>query len=302
MPAPTIWIIVFAVINPVLLLGLLYYFNRTNGSIMSGGRTRRYLLYVPDSHNPDISTPLVVCFHGFVQWPAHQQRLSGWNKLADQNGFLVVYPQGTSFPLRWNAGPISDDRALADRDVAFILDLIDHLSKTYNIDQDRIYANGMSNGGGMTHLLACELTDRVAAFGGVAGAYLYPGDPYQPKKKAPWIVFHGVDDPVVPYQGGSSRHRHAQIQFPPIESWIAKWAEYNGCRANPEIEKITSEVTRFRYSDCDNGAAVILYKIAGAGHTWPGGKKLPVWLTGKTYQDIDATALMWDFFSQFDLD
>jgi len=295
------WIIISLVCVSVLLGGIFYLGNRTNGQIQSGGHTRRYLLYVPDSYDPDQPGPLVISIHGFVQWPAHQQKLSGWNQLADEYGFLVVYPRGTGFPLRWYAGPPEEDLEKTQQEVEFFSDLIDHLSQAYSIDQDRIYVNGMSNGGGMTHLLACQLTDRIAAFGGVAGAYLYQGDYCQPQNTAPWIAFHGEDDPIVPYQGGSTRDRHSALQFPAVESWIAEWAEHDRCDPSPEKVKVTPEITRISYGDCDQDIEVILYRIAGAGHTWPGGGWLPVWLTGTTNREIDATALIWEFYQQYTL-
>jgi polyhydroxybutyrate depolymerase len=297
----TCWIILSLVFIIVLLGGIFYLSNRTNGQIQSGGQTRRYLLYVPESYQPDSPNPLVISIHGFVQWPAHQQGLSGWNQLADEHGFLVVYPRGTGFPLRWNTGPVSEDPEGSQQEVEFFLDLIEHLSQTYSIDQDRIYANGMSNGGGMTHLLACQLSERIAAFGGVAGAYFYPEEYCQPLNPTPWIAFHGVDDPIVPYQGGPSQGRHADIQFPAIETWMRRWADQNSCDPDPETVEITPGITRFSYSGCDQDVEVTLYRIAGAGHTWPGGGKLPVWLTGTTNQDIDATALMWEFYQQYSL-
>lgn len=291
------WISIFCllVLSVFLLAG--YARNRTNGSMIISGRRRRYLLYVPPSCDPAVPAPLVICFHGFVQWPAHQQRLSGWNRLADRYGFLVVYPRGSGFPLRWNAGPISEDQDRAERDIQFVDALIDQLCENYNLDTVRIYANGMSNGGGMTHLLACRMPDRIAACGGVAGAYLYPGEPYPPARPVPWIAFHGIQDPVVPYGGGYSRRsRHHAIQFPAVESWAAGWAENNGCRQEPEIDRISPAVERITYQGCGQAAEVILYRVDGAGHTWPGGGWLPRWLTGETNREIDASALMWDFF------
>jgi len=285
-----------------LLVGIFFCFNRTTGAVQSGGRRRSYLLYVPESYHPDRPTPLVISIHGFVQWPAHQRGLSGWNRLADEHGFLVVYPRGSGFPLHWNAGPISKDKGKSQGEVDFFVDLLDHLSHRYNIDPQRIYANGMSNGAGMTHLLACELPDRIVAFGGVAGAYLYPEHLCQPAYPIPWIVFHGQDDPVVPFQGGSSSVHQGRIRFPSIEAWVKMWAEHNGCESHPQIEQITPEITRLMYSRCEDDVEVVLYAIEGGGHTWPGGGWLPVWLTGKTNRDIDATALMWEFFDRYSSD
>ena len=186
---------------------------RTNGKITSEGRIRRYLLHVPDSYDPEQPTPLVISLHGFVQWPAHQQNMSGWNEVADEHGFLIVYPQGTGFPLRWHSRQNNHPRWSNTNDLQFILDLLDHLSQSYNIDQERIYANGMSNGAGMSDLLACELSGRIAAIGGVAGSYLYPREDCHPDHPIPVIAFHGLDDPIVPYSGGMSRDNRFEF-FP----------------------------------------------------------------------------------------
>jgi polyhydroxybutyrate depolymerase len=274
---------------------------RTNGRITSSGKTRKYLLYVPDSYDPDRPAPLVFSIHGFVQWPAHQKSMTDWNKLADEYGFLVVYPQGTGFPLRWNTRPTEDNPGAMQEELQFFSDLIEDLSRIYNIDPTRIYANGMSNGGGMSDLLACELSDRIAAIGGVAGAYRQPREDCQPPRPVPVIAFHGLDDPIVPYQGGASS-RDDQLIFPAIEDWAANWAEFNSCANTSEITQITGEISRKSYTGCEENADVILYSIEGAGHTWPGGEKLPVWITGYTNQDINASALMWEFFSKYTLE
>ena len=284
----------------ISIIGLSTQF-RTNGRIKSSGQTRKYLIYVPESYDPDTKTPLVISIHGFVQWPAHQQSMTGWNKVADENGFLVVYPKGTGFPLRWNTRPSEENPGAMDEELQFFSDLIDHLSRSYNIDPSRIYVNGMSNGGGMSDLLACEFSDRITAIGGVAGAYVYPREDCHPARPMPVIAFHGVDDQIVLYKGGASS-RDEQFVFPTIEDWAAGWAENNSCSTAPEINEITNEITRRYYTGCESDAEVILYSIKGAGHTWPGGEKLPVWIAGYTNQDIDASALMWEFFSRYSLE
>lgn len=272
-----------------------------NGQIISSGRTRKYLIYVPESYDPDHPTPLVISIHGFVQWPAHQQSMTGWNKLADEDGFLVVYPRGTGFPLRWNTRPGSDGSGSEANDLRFFSDLLDHLERTYNIDPERIYVNGMSNGGGMSDTLACELSDRIAAIGSVAGAYLFPRDDCNPDRPVPVIAFHGLDDQVVPYLGGASS-RGEQFVFSSVEDWAASWAAINSCDKTPQEKKITENITRLDYSGCRENARVVFYRIGDAGHTWPGGEKLPVWITGYTNQEIDASALMWEFFKDYKVD
>ena len=291
-----IWILLAGIV--VLALLVLFFQNKTNGRIVSGGRVRKYLIYVPESYDPNTASPLVFSFHGFVQWPAHQRNMTGWNTLADEHGFIVVYPKGTGFPLRWNIMPNENDQGSMSEDPVFIRELLEHLSHSYNIDQTRIYANGMSNGGGMSDLLACELWESFAAIGGVAGAYRYPRENCDPPRPVPVIAFHGQDDQVVPYSGGRSS-RDDQIEFLSVEDWAASWAEHNSCATTPVFSEITNEIQRLSYSDCWQDNEVILYRVGDGGHTWPGGEKLPVWIAGYTNQDINATALMWEFFSKY---
>jgi len=274
--------------------------NRTNGTLTSGGEQRRYLLYVPDSYDPSTPAPLVISIHGFAEWPAHQQQISRWNDLADENGFLVVYPMGTSFPLRWRVSSEPGTSPDLEQDVAFISDLIDYLEGQYNLDPARIYANGLSNGGGMTFVLACKLSERIAAIGSVAGAQLLPWDECTPSRPVPAIVFHGNADPIVPFEGGPSRS--FDIPFPRVDEWVQTLAERNGCGSEPQSLPAAGDANGMHYTGCEQDADVIYYTIDGGGHTWPGGDPLPEWITGYTTGDIDATRLMWDFFQQHPLE
>ncbi len=281
-----------------LSLALLWILtNGTDGSIVSGGERRSYLLHVPAGYDPATPVPLVISIHGFAEWPAHQMQISRWNDLADQNGFIVVYPAGTGFPRRWRAGGGSSANAM--QDVTFIADLIDALAARYNIDRTRIYANGLSNGGGMSYRLACQLADRIAAAGSVSGALLFPLSACQPSRPVPLIAFHGTADRIVPYAGGPSRS--FDLPFPNIPDWIAAYAVRSGCAATAAPLPERGEVTGIQYSGCRAGAEVIFYTIAGGGHAWPGGVPLPRFIVGQTSQAIDATAVMWEFFSRHTL-
>ena len=231
------------------------------------------------------------------EWPAHQAQISRWDDLAEEQGFLVVYPEGQGFPRRWRASGQADGSTDPMVDVVFISDLIEELAGQYNIDPARIYANGLSNGGGMSFLLGCRLADRIAAVGGVSGAYLYPLDDCQPSRPVPMIIFHGTADPIVPFLGGPSSS--FDYPFPVIPEWVAARASLNGCSPSPEDLPPSGAASGVRYPGCDEGADVVFYTIDGGGHSWPGGEPLPEWITGTTTQDIDATRLMWEFFSQF---
>ena len=273
--------------------------DRTNGTIVSSNEKRSYLLYVPDSYKPDTPTPLVISIHGFADWPAHQMQLTHWNDLAEQYGFIVVYPSGTGFPKRWRTTLEPAGASGLMLDVTFFSDLTDKLESEYNLDPRRIDVNGLSNGGGMSVLLSCELSDRIAAIGTVAGAYSFPWSECPSSRPVPTIVFHGTADPIVPYLGGES-HDPA-FPLPAIPAWVETLVQRNGCNPMPDDIPPTGAVSGLHYSNCTNNADVIFYTIAGSGHSWPAGDTLATILVGLTSQDIDATHVMWSFFQQHPL-
>ena len=275
--------------------------NRENGSFVSSGEKREYVLYVPKSYDRSKRTPLVISMHGAGLWGAAQRDISRWNALADSKGFIVVYPSGAAGNgVRiWRADPGED----LTKDVRFISDLIDTLSATYNIDSTRLYANGLSNGGGMSFALSCTLSNRIAAVGLVAAAETLPwrwcmreggGERREAQRPVAVISFHGTADPVVPYNGGASWV--SPRPFPSVPKWSANWARRNRCADNPVESKVATDVTRREYTGCADNASVVLYTIRGGGHTWPGGMQLPEWFVGRTTRSIDATKVMWDFF------
>ncbi|MHB1319191.1 MAG: extracellular catalytic domain type 1 short-chain-length polyhydroxyalkanoate depolymerase [Anaerolineae bacterium] len=293
-------LLVLAGVALVLLLGFyltLQVVDRTNGTLVSGGETRRYLLYVPESYDPNTPAPLVISLHGLVQWPAHQRQLTGWDALADEQGFIVVYPRGTGFPLRWRAGGRGLDPA---PDIAFLSDLIDALSAEYAIDPDRIYVNGMSNGGGMSFVLSCALSERIAAIGTVAGAYAYPWEACNPTRPVPAIVFHGTDDQIVPFRGGELDGPGWPL--PHIAAWVQEYALRSGCDPDPVALEARGQARGVEYTGCAPagavGADVVFYTVDGGGHTWPGGHPIPALIAGVTSTDINATREMWTFFER----
>lgn len=280
--------VLFAVLSAVVIKLV----DHTNGRLVSSGEKREYLLYVPKSYNPEKPVPLVITIHGFTQWPANQAAVSQWNDLADEEGFIVVYPSGLGFPKRWRVSPNFDDSAEVEIELQFFRDLIDKLSKEYNIDHERIYVNGLSNGGGMSARLACDMPERIAAIGSVAGAYLV--DLNECPGGVPGIFFHGQVDKVVPFEGGYARS--FPIDFPNIAAFVQDYAQLNNCESKEAGILETENVLGVRYEGCEPGADVVFYTIADGGHAWPGGKPLPEFIVGKTTQEIDATRLMWEFF------
>lgn len=271
--------------------------NRNNGSVISSGEKREYLLHVPGGYDRSKPAPLVISMHGAGLWPAHQMTVSQWNRLADSQGFIVVYPSGIEAvgPRIWHV----DHGAGLARDVRFISDLIDELERDYNIDPARIYANGLSNGGGMAFVLSCALSDRIAAVGMVAAAQTLPWSWCADPRAVPMIAFHGTADPMVPYEGGASWV--AAERFPDVSTWVANWARRNRCGPDPVESVVAADVSRSEYTNCAGDAAVVLYTLRGGGHTWPGGEALPEWFAGTTSRSVDATSQMWAFFREHPL-
>jgi polyhydroxybutyrate depolymerase len=265
-----------------------YVSNRGNRTMVSAGHRREYLLHVPRTYDPARPAPLVISLHGAGLWGAAQEEISRWNRLADVHGFLVVYPSGAR-----GSGP----RTWGVRDIPFIAELIDTLKAAYHIDSTRIYADGLSNGGGMSFALSCTLSDRIAAVGLVASAQLLPWTWCRDRRPVPMIAFHGTADPMVPYHGGGSLILVHQERFPDLPAFVATWARRNRCADRPVESAVAADVRRREYLHCAGDASVVLYTVLGGGHTWPGGKPLPESWMGPTTTSVDATGLMWAFYS-----
>jgi len=265
--------------------------GETNGTIVSSGETRKYLLYVPKTYDRSKPTPLVISLHPAASRPAAEMEISRWNVLADEHGFIVVYPAGTEVPRVWPMG-----RRSLGLDIRFISDLIDKLEAEYSINPNRIYADGMSNGGGMAFALSCRLSDRIAAVGAVAAAQTLEWDRCGDSRPVATVAFHGTADRFAPYQGGSSPI--SPDLFPSIRDWAGRAARRNQCKGDPSDTRITASVRRLAYTNCAENADVILYTVEGGGHTWPGGKPLPEWIVGRTTREINASSVMWEFFVQ----
>jgi len=282
----------------VLAVGAMTYYSLhygTNGSIVVGGEERQYLLHAPKNRDRAKPAPLVISLHGAGLWGAVQRDMSRWNEVADAEGFIVVYPSGVGGRgVRvWHVAP--DDPGA--RDNVFISELIDTLRARYNIDTTRVYANGLSNGGGMSFGLSCTLTRRIAAVGLVGSAQTEPWRLCADTSPVPMINFHGTEDHFAEYKGGTSWVLPRGAAFPSQLVWTARWARRNGCTRPPIDSAVTPTVTRRGYSGCTHNADVVLYTIHGGGHTWPGGGWQPAWFAGVTDRSIDASRIMWRFFA-----
>ncbi len=294
-----VWSTLVVIGLPVALIlvvaATIHVLDRSNGSIVYPGGERQYLLYVPSSYDRAKPAPLVISMHGAALWPAAQMEISQWNRLADEYGFVVVYPSGSGTPRIWQ-----------ESDVRFISDLIDKLQAEHNIDPARIYANGFSNGGQMAFSLSCRLSDRIAAIGTVGPALLEPWRGCADARPLPIITFHGTADPLAPYNGGTSPATPPEyiagriIPFDSVASWLANWARRNRCEPKPVETAVAADVRRVEYTGCAGDAGVVAYIVQEGGHTWPGGKPMAMmeWWVGRTSSSIDASRLMWSFFRE----
>ncbi len=255
----------------------------TEGQITSDGVVRRYLLHVPPTYDASVPSALVLNFHGYDETPQQQENLSGMSVKADEADFIVAYPEGLN--KGWSDGP--GPAGLGD--LEFVRDLIGTLESQYNIDTKRIYATGMSNGGGMANRVGCSMADLIAAIAPDAGAYNFWQD-CNPSRPMPVLAFHGLDDQLAPYAGGGF-----DAMEPPVEAWAAAWAKRDGCKGEPVVSQPADTVTVRTWSECEGNAEVVLYTLDGEGHSWPGSPTMPAAITS---QAVNANDVMWEFFQQ----
>jgi len=265
--------------------------------MIHNGIQRDYILYIPAIYDGSTDVPLVLNFHGYGSNANEQMFYGDFRDIADTEGFLLVHPQGTIIngDQQWNVGFLGNGNTTDD--VGFTEALIDELANLYTINLDRVYATGMSNGGFMSFLLACQLSEKIAAVASVTGS-MTPDtyDACNAQQPTPILQIHGTGDSNVLYNGDTWTRS--------IEDVISYWVNYNNCETSPTTTALTdinrldgSTVEHIIYSGGDNGVTTEHMKIIGGGHTWPSSA---ITLPG-TNQDINASMEIWHFFSKFDI-
>lgn len=286
------------------LLGNTQQEARTNdmlsGKLIYQGRLRTYHLHLPKGYNRNRSTPLVLAFHGGYGSGKGFAKTTGLNNLADREGFVVVYPDGID--RHWNDGRGTANPGI--NDVGFVRVLIDRLIRFRNIDSSRIYATGISNGGFFTQKLACEMSDKIAAFAPVAAPLpeLLKSS-CKPSKPISIVMINSPEDRFVPWKGGEVKGGGQTLSVPQT---VERWRQHNASSSVAEAQTLPvinpSDSTRVRFSRYSGGrgdSEVVLYTIEGGGHTWPGGNDpLSPRVVGKTSRQISANEVIWKFFQR----
>ncbi|HEX6311747.1 MAG TPA: PHB depolymerase family esterase [Acidimicrobiia bacterium] len=260
-------------------------------TIAFGGASREYHLAVPAGVGARETLGLVLNFHGFGSNADQQAVYSELEEKGPERGYVVVTPQGTGDPAFWNIIGLE-----APDDAAYTEVLIDAAAARLCVDPRRVYATGMSNGGGMSSYLGCQVGDRFAAVAPVAGVNL-AFDECPNGKGVSVIAFHGEGDAVVPYEGGAiGIGVLPDRQLPSVEEAVASWGERAGCRERARTENVSEHVVLTDYSRCRRGTDVQLYSVTDGGHTWPGAIDVP--RLGAVTTEIDAADLILDFFDE----
>jgi polyhydroxybutyrate depolymerase len=238
------------------------------------GFTRTVIVHVPKSSTNAVALPLVLNLHGSGSTAYVQEKFTAMNKTANQDDFIVAYPQGlipAGNGFDWNMPdePLvggSSVPAGSANDVKFLTSLVGILEHDYCVDPAAVYATGISGGAREASQLACDDSTIFAAIAPVSG--LRRPTPCPTTRAVPVIAFHGSVDPIDPFDG----HGEAYWTYS-VPKAAADWARQDGCATKPTVSKAIPDVVLSTYGDCKTGAEVELYEVLGEGHEWPGGPR-----------------------------
>lgn len=277
-------------------------YGGNDGTLSNRGQSRSYYLYTPKSYRSHRPMPLVLVFHGHGGSGHSIAHVSRFNNLAEQKGFIVVYPDGIDS--EWRLGANSQTQV---DDVSFVTALIDRIQQMRNIDSRKIYVTGFSKGGILAQALACKLPDKIAAFASVAGA-LPVRLKYSCQNRTPvsMLMINGTSDRSVHYQGDDkTQQRGALISVP---ATIGFWRTHDQCSSNAVRQLSNSNrrthtyVKTSRYSGCKGGSEVLLATVVGGGHLWPGGTSDDTSIKKfNANLGFNASQMIWNFFQRHSL-
>jgi polyhydroxybutyrate depolymerase len=275
-------------------------------SMDSGGLTRTMEMHVPPQISQGQALPVILVLHGGNGSGARLQETLGFDAYADQDGAIVIYPDGVES--NWADGRGTTDAALAGvDDIGFFTDVLDQVALHDHMDAQRVWFTGASNGGIMTHRVACDLADRVAAVAPVISAlptaYV---ESCQPARPIPMLAIQGTADLFINLEGGDASHDTTGLGdgglIESAQATAAFWAQHNGCDPEPTVQALepTSEddettVELRTWRGCQGDALIDYYIVHGMGHTWPPLEGAAPRLSGPSSHQLDATALIWAF-------
>jgi len=263
------------------------YLNTNAQAIVHDGITREYILYVPNSYDETSATPILFNFHGFGGSASQFLSRADMRAEAELNSFILVYPKGSCLDgsSHWNPCPIDGDNKSSADDLGFVEALVNEISSQYNLDMERIYAAGYSNGGMMAYGLANYKSNLIAAVASVSGSMLDCLE--TPSHPMPVLHLHGTNDGVIAYDESSNDYNS-------VQSTLDYWTNFNNTVSTPTINiDNTSGMTieHFVYDQGDNSVSVEHYKYIGGDHVW----------FSETYQGQNASELVWNFMSRYDI-
>jgi polyhydroxybutyrate depolymerase len=256
-------------------------------TIEQGSVTREYIIHIPSSYDENMPTPLLISFHGFGGTAANFiEETNGLNQVADNNNFIVIYPQGverSKGDAEWDPGD-NGSQNINENDVYFAEQLIADVNSNYNVDLNKVYATGYSNGGMMAYGLACKKADKIAAVGIMSGVML-SDNTCNTNQYTSIIHFHGTGDDVLPYNGNGD--------FQSVPDIINFWLGHNSIPTSSLIstQLNNGDVQRDVYTGGNGNTAVQLYKMNKGGHVW----------FSENIDGKNSNQIMWDFLSAYSL-
>lgn len=268
---------------------------------------RSYTLHVPRGYDGSKNLPLLVHLHGGMGTAESSDASTGFSALSDERGFLLVYGQGSKGRIgltSWNAGDCcgsSQEKNNNVDDVGYIETVLTHVQEKVKVDPGRVYVSGMSNGSMLANRLACEIPKLLAGVATVSGTTQV--DTCNPSKPLPHIIIHGTADTNVPYNGGRSKSPFNSGTFLAVEDELQTWSKRNGCEGNREITRLSdaakdgTSVDTLKYQRCPQGKEVVLYRVNGGEHAWPGGRAGTNALErAESTKDLNASETILNFF------
>jgi polyhydroxybutyrate depolymerase len=299
----------------VLWIGFFSFFNIALGfsdnklTIQSGGLKRYYYLHIPKNYVKGVKRPLIITLHGGGQSAKDMISFTKFDSYADLDTVFVAYPVGIDD--KWNDGRIhaGEDVSKKPNDVQFISDVIEDVSKKFDIDADKISVVGFGSGGILCFKLACELSDKINAIATVGASMateVYNN--CKPNRIVNVLAINGQDDKLIPFNGGKVMMDNVDLgSVAGIEQVLFFMANYNSTiKANPlKVKKRDLDhtdhttVVTWNYTNNYYGTDLILYEIKGGGHAWPGTMQyLPEDLVGNISRELSASSVIWDFISK----